>query len=293
MKGILKSVMFVILLVLAMMSTGCYYRRIIDENEVGLHMSDGVSVDRTLGPGRHSDDNWWSELIEIDIGTKTNIWEDPDVATKDKQVIALTVGVTYRRGPSHDAIKMMWQTYRSECTDDNALWGQIQNRMARVVKNITTRYSLDELLGVAVESDVNRATVQAELLEELGKELNELGVTLIDAGINNIAPSEAYRARLEEKANAAAQAEIAKQQTIKLQEQLLQEKAQTAIELEKADRARQVAEKQNEIFVQSPQAFELERLKRLADVIGPGDKIYFVPPDSDITLVLGGSAFVK
>jgi hypothetical protein len=50
-----------------------------------------------------------------------------------------------------------------------------------------------------------------------------------------------------------------------------------------------VNEELAQVFEQSPQFYELERLKLLADVIGDTDKVYFVPEGANLTLLLGAS----
>jgi regulator of protease activity HflC (stomatin/prohibitin superfamily) len=279
-----RSIFFLLFLVGAL--TSCYCARTIDENEVGLHMSDGISVDRTLASGRYSDNSYWSKLVEVDTSSKTNIWEDPDVATKDKQQIGVQVGVTYRRGPSAEAVLRMWQTYRNEAVNDDALWQQVSNRISRVLKNITTSYSLDQLLGVA-DDDTSRALIADILLEDLQTELNDVGVTIVDVGINNISPSESYRQLLEQKAAAQAAVEIAVQNKRKAEEELGQVQAETEIELELARRERLVAEEQNKVFEESPLAYELERMRVMSEMLGDNDKIIFVPTEGNLNLFLG------
>lgn len=286
-----KYLILAALVAMIPMLSGCFWNTRIDENEVGLIMADGVQVTEVVGPGRHSNWGWFAEIKQIDITSKTNTWSDPDVATRDKQQIGMEIGITYQRGPSGEDVLKMWQTYRNEALRDDALWTQVSNRIARVIKNITTRYSLDDLLGVG-ENDVSRASVQSELFNDLSEELSEIGVHLIDVGINNITPSEAYRQLLEDKAAAIAAVEIAAQNTLKLQEELNQEKAQTEIALEEARRERLVAEERAKVIEQSDRAYELQRMEIMARILGDKDKIYFLPQDADITLLFGSEGFV-
>jgi len=281
-----KSVWFLVVLAMLMLASfGCVYRMKIDESEAGIIMADGVSVSSVVGVGRHTNMAWLATGVQIDCSAKTLEWVDPSVVTKDKQEVGYTVGVTYRRKNDHDSVMLMWTTYRSEAQNDDALKAQVENRMGRVVKNISTQFSLDEQLGVG---ETRRASVEVIFEEQLGAELAEIGVELLDVGINDIAVSESFKARLAEKANAAAQAEIAKQRTLELKEKLIQETAQTEIGVEIARRERLVEEEKAKVFEVSDRAFELAKIEAMAGMYGKNDKLIFVPPGSDISLLMSG-----
>lgn len=283
---------WIVLMLLCGLLPSCYCGRVIDETEVGLHMSDGISVDKTLGPGRHQDwSSAWSKLVEIDVGTKTGIWTDPDVATRDKQQIGVEIGISYRRGPTHEAVLAMYGTYRQEATNDEALWRQVQNRIARVIKNITTSYSLDQLMGVS-EDGTSRAAIAEILKTDLQRELDDVGVTVVDVGINNISPSDSYRALLEQKAAAAAAVEIAEQNRLKAVKELEQTTAETDIAVELARRDRLVAEEEVKVYAENPLALELEKMRILASMYGDKDKIIIVPAGTDLNMILGGGVMV-
>lgn len=280
--------LFVLIMLLVGILPSCYCKRTIDEHEIGLHMSDGISVDRTLGPGRYTDNtNWYARLLEIDTSAKSAEWTDPDVATKDKQQIGVLVNITYRRGPSGEAVLGMYQTYRSEATNDDALWIQVSSRIARILKDVTSRYSLDQLIGVS-DDDTSRAQIGNVFHEELQTELDEVGVTVVDVGISNIAPSEQYRHLLEQKAAAQAAVEIAQQNRLKAIEELEQVKAETDIAVEMAKRDRLVAEEEAKVFEESPLALELEKMRITAGMYSDRDKIIIVPAGTDLSMILGG-----
>lgn len=287
----MKRVLF-ILIVMVMASTlsGCYWKREVQTSQVGLEMNDGVTVSDFKGSGRYTDMGFYADLVLIDVSAKTTAWSDPDLVTKDKQPIGLSLGITYARARDAESIERMWDLYRGEAQDNERLEQQVLNRIPRIAKEITTKYTLDEMLGVAA-SDVVRSTVSNDLFDILKKELEEVYITLLDVGINNIAPSDQYMALLEKKANAQVAVEVARSKTLELREQLEQEKAQTEIELEKARRDNAVNEELSRVYEQSPQFFELERLRLLQGVVGENDKIYFIPEGTDLSLILGGSGF--
>jgi regulator of protease activity HflC (stomatin/prohibitin superfamily) len=283
-----------VLILLAIFLVGglnsCYCNAWVAESEVGLIMPDGVRVSDVVGSGRYTNLNYFADIQRIDASAKTLVWEDPDLVTADKQPIGLTLGVTYARKRDADSATGMWRQYRGEAISDEALSQQVGNRMARVAKAVTARYSLNEMLGVEGAESTGRQVVTQDLFALLEPELAEVQVQLLDVGINNITPSAEYLSLLEKKANAQVAVEVAKQETKRLNEQLVQEQAQTQIEVEKAKRQNLVNEELSKVYEQSPQYYELEKLRLLKDVVGETDKIYFVPEGTDLTLILGGTA---
>lgn len=275
----------VLFVLVSVLLSGCYWNTEIDEAEVGLIMSDGVKVDRVAYAGRYTDMGRWATIVQVKTSNVSAVWEDPDLVTKDKQPIGFKVELSFARARDSESVITMWQKYRSEATDDNALTALVLARIPSIAKAITTKYSLDEMLGIG--GDIDRQQVESELYDMLAESLKEVGIELRSATIANIAPAQSYMNLLQEKANAAIRVEVAKETSKMLVEELAQEKAQTDIDLEKARRANLVAEEQAKVFEQSDRAYELERLSLLADLLGPSDKVYFVPEGADITLYLG------
>lgn len=113
---------------------------------------------------------------------------------------------------------------------------------------------------------------------------------MLDVGVNDIGVDSEYANKLKEKAVSKVASELAEQKTKQLTEQIKQEQAQTNVDLEIARRKKLVSEEENKIYQLNPEAFELERLRLLKDVVGDNDKIYFVPQGTDINLILSGSA---
>jgi regulator of protease activity HflC (stomatin/prohibitin superfamily) len=284
----MKSKSFLLICALCFLSlTGCYWNAQVQTSQVGLIMFDGVKVNQVVGAGRYTKMNWYADIRIIDTSAKTLEWEDPDLVTRDKQPISLRVGVTYRRNPEKESILRMWDTYRGEATSDEYLKQQVLNRIPRTAKGVTTKFTIDEMLGIAETG--GREVVQQELFDLLEPELSEVGITLLDVGINDIGPDPDFLDLLKEKAQAQIKSEVAKETTKQLAEQLLQEKAQTDIDLEKARRQNAVNEELAQVYADSPEYLELERLRLLSDVIGQNDKIYFVPGNANLTLFLGGN----
>lgn len=279
-------VIFAVLFVIVLVSPGCYFWATVDNHEVGLRLPDGVSVQEVVGPGRYSDVAPYSKLVTIDSSVKTFEWTDPDLATKDKQIIGLSIGVSVRRKPDSESVRNMYQTYRSESLDDEALKNLVFNRVPRVAKQVTTQFTLDQMLGVSDDQESSREEVARRISELLLSELEEFNVELVDVGVNNIATSEAYQRSLERKAEAQIEAEIAKEETKRLTQELIKEQKQTEIDIERATRNNKVQEELAKVYAISPEALELEKLRIVSEAIGGNDKMFFVPQGADITFLL-------
>jgi len=288
-----KYAVFVALLVLAFMVSGCYWNRQVEEYEVGLKLADGVKIEQVLGPGRHTAWGFYDDLIPVNVSALTVVWEDPDLVTKDKQPIEFKVSATFARERSADSVTSMWQRYNSEARDDEVLKAQVLTRIPRVAKRVTTLFTLDQMLGVGVGGeDYGRQIVQDKFFEFLNAELNELYVDLYDVGINNIGPDPKYLDLLKEKANSQVAVEVAKEKTKQLNEELNQEKAQTNIDLEVASRQRRVEEERAKVYEGNDRWFRLKELEAIAGVIGSDDKWWFVEPGVDLTLLIGSESVV-
>ncbi|MGB0385976.1 MAG: SPFH domain-containing protein [Ardenticatenaceae bacterium] len=278
---------FFLLFVAVFTLTGCYFGN-VESSQVGIETYRG-SVTDVKGPGGHQSIFPLTGLNVIDVSAKTFEWDDPDLVTKDKQPIGVSIAVTFARQRDKDSVLLMWNKYRGEATSDGILEQQVKNRIPAVAKNVTTRYTLDQLLGTAADEQGGRSVVQSDLFDLLDPELEEFGVELLDIRVSNFAPDQAYLDLLKEKAQVGLRQEIAQQRTLQLTEELKQEKAQTEIELERARRQNEVNQELSRVYDTSDRYFELERLRLLKDVIGGSDKMYFVPQGTDLTLILSGN----
>lgn len=285
----MKKIILVLLVFSMMFSvTGCYWNAEVQSNEIGLIMKDGVSISETVGSGRYSDMGWFADLKPIDVSAKTTIWTDNDMWTSDKQSVKFSVSVTYAR--ERNNIATMFSKYNLETKDDTALEKLVLTRIPRIAKQITTSLTLDQMIG-GTETQ-GREFMQKQMYDLLKSELDECFIELLDIGVNDIGVDELYASKLKEKAAAKVESELAVQKTAQLAEQVKQEAAQTDVALEVARRDKLVAEEKNKIFQTSAEAFELERLKLLKDVLGSSDKIYFIPEGADLSLYLAGNSQV-
>ena len=273
-------------LLVLMTMTGCYFTG-VESSQVGIETYRG-SVRDIKAPGGHQSIDPFTQLYKMDVSAKTVEWDDPDLVTRDKQPIGVGIAATFGRKRDKDSVLLMWDKYRNEAISDDALTKQVNNRIPAVAKTVTARYTLDELLGTGGGDVGGRSVVQNDLFELLEPELDEFGVELLDIRVSNYAPDQAYLDLLKNKAQVTLEQEIAQQRTLQLGEQLKQEQAETEIELERARRQNEVNQELSRVYDTSDRYYELERLRLLKDVIGDSDKLYFIPEDADLTLILGG-----
>lgn len=296
MKGVFamkKVFLLASLLVLTLVSTtACYYNKQVGSNQIGLKMDDGVTISEVVGSGRYTNLGWYAGLTCIDTASHTLVWEDADVWTSDKQVVGFTASATYARKSDEESVRKMWKEYNAAARDDEQLDQLVRSRIPRIVKQVSTQMTLDEMLGIA-ESDKNRTTLQENIEFLLSAELDNCGIQLIDFGVNNISVDPVYQSKMQEKSTAAIEIELAQQRAQQLEKQLEQEKAQTEIDLEKARRNNLVAEENAKVYEESKEAYELKRLELLKDMLGESDKVYFIPEGTDITLFLGNEIPTK
>lgn len=278
-----KNYIFVFL-ILSMILSGCYRNKQVQSYEVGLALDDGVSISKVLGPGRYSSGGWWADLVTVNGSNITVTWTDPSLVTSDKQPIGLTLSVTFARKRDSESISALYTQYNSEATNDETLKNLVTSKIPGVAKTITTRYTLDQMLGIAEGGD--RQAVTEAITELLQREFDQIFVQLTSVEIADIAPDTGYLAALNAKAQAQINIEVAQQQTKLITEQLEQEKAQTNIELEKARRENQVNQEKAKAYEESPELLQLRMLELTADMLDKGDVIIYVPEGTSITSVL-------
>lgn len=271
-------------LIAASLTSGCYMLSGVESHEMGLLMDNGVKVNNVVGPGRYTNLVFFAAKFNMDCAAKTLTWEDPDLWTKDKQPVRFRITVTYSRKRDTQSAKHMWENYNLEAQSDEALSQLVTTRVPRVAKQVTTMFTLDEMLGIAEIGQGGREVLQERMMVLLAKELSEFGVQLLDVGINDIGADDNYVAQLKEKAVSKVAVEVAAQKTKQLEEQVKQEKAQTQVSLEIAKRKNLVAAEENRIYTLNPQAYQLERLRLMKEMIGDKDKIFFVQKGSDISM---------
>jgi len=286
----MKKLFLVLVLVVAL--SGCYFWKEVESNEVGVVLNNGVTISDVVGSGRYNNSGWYAGLVVIDVSNITIDWSDISLVTKDKQPISLDLKLTFSRSREDACVRKMYNDFRKESRNAEDLIVLVQSRIPSPAKAMTTKYTLDDMLGIGENSETNRLVVEQFLADALSKEFAEICVVLQNVSIADIGVDQAYLDALSAKAQAQIAVELAKAKTGQLEEQLKQEKAQTEIDLEIARRQNEVNETLAQAFEQSPEFFELEKLKVLANLLDENDLVIYVPEGSDIATVLGTTGVV-
>lgn len=282
-----KSYRYVLGLLVAVILAGCYRNAAVESYQMGLKLSDGVSITEVVGPGLHSDGSWRAELVTINVANITTAWTDPSLVTRDKQPIGLTMSITFSRKRDSESLTNLYNRYNAEAVNDEALKSLVISKVPGVAKTITTKYTLDQMLGIAEgDAAVGREATAQEITDLLAQELNKIYVDLAAVEIADITASESFMKALDAKASAQIGIEVAASETKRLNEQLAQEKAQTEIALEQARRDNLVKTESAKAYDASPQLLELEKLRLLGNVLDEGDVVIYVPEGANITSVL-------
>lgn len=286
----MKRILLVLGIVIAtLFSTGCYVNSEVQSNQIGLQLNDGVNISAVVGAGRYSQWGWFSDLVKINGSALTVTWEDPDLVTNDKQPIGLKLAVTYKRKTDSNSVTKMFATYRAESLDDKALNALVNSRIPDPAKQVTTQYTLDQMLGIDA-AGVGRQKVASDIKTLLEKNLNDVFVDLLTVQIVNIQPDTTYLDKLKEKAQAQIDKEIAATTTLTLAEKLNQQKAQTNIDLEIARRQNLVNEEMGKAYKDSPEVFKLKLIEAYKGMFGPADKVVFIPENSSLSIIMNASS---
>lgn len=288
----LKFTIFAPLMVL--LNVACFWNQPAEPGTLLLIRDRGAEVTAVESTGKHSRTGFWATYDVYDFSAKTVTWVDAELVTRDTQPIGYEIVIIYRRSRNSDEALEMIGDYNAAALNDEALAGLVLSQIPGVAKAVTTEFTLNEQLGtLQIDSEGNpvgdpigRGVVEGRLFELLDGELEELHIELVDVGINNIVPSPAYVALLEEQANSRQAETNAVQLERQYVAELQAEKALTEIEVEQARRDNLVNQELAKTYDVSDRAYELERLRLMADLFGEGDKVWFIPQGTDLTLLL-------
>ena len=285
--------------VFAVLLSGCYWNDEIATNQVGVRLEKNKIVE-VVGAGVYTDMGFWADLKPIDVDTLTFSVEDPEVLTSDNQAVGVKITIQARR-QSDDASIENIVTKWSALVNNEALVSTISATAREGMKNGTRGFTLTQLLD-------DRNGLADAIRTQLELDAEKYSVEIVNVTVENIAPSQAYMAILSETANIKAQTDqekrrqdlinqqasndiLAQQQRVKVAEaQVLAEQAETNVQVEIAQRSGEVIAASNQVYVDNPQAFELEKLRLLKDVLG--DKVIFLPSDAILTLINGTGGII-
>jgi hypothetical protein len=261
------------LLIVALMmfsATGCYFWRAVEPHQFAILSKDGVTIDQVVGEGRYTDSGYRADIHIIDGQGKTLTWRDDELLTSDRQTVGFEVSVTYARDVAH--VELMWTQFRTAATNDEALAALVESRLPRVVKAVTSSMTLDQML--------ERTTIQATLRDMLTEELSGIGLRLIDVGVNNIRPTSAYLALLEQRATIAAEEELAQRMNAVA---LMEIERERNVKLGEIETQEELAQRRNTLALA-----EMEREKAIAQgqILLAQDQLALEKAETEVALEL-------
>jgi len=296
-----KSIL--VLLVFAIMSmfmAGCYWNDDVLTDQVGARLNKNA-VEQCVGPGVYTDLGWFADLKEISIATLTFEVSDPEVATSDNQLVGVKITIQARRKGDCDSVKAFLSQW-SHLQTDEVLVQTVDATAREGIKNGVRGFTLTELLN-------DRNGLAEAILGQLTEDANKYHTEIVNVTIENIAIDKQYSDILQRTAemNAEQDYEMERQALIEqkaetdlferqqqqkvLAEQLLIEEAQTLIDVEIAERAGAIIEAEKAVYSLNAEAFELEMMRLLANVVGEGT-VYFLPVGTDLTTIFADGGVV-
>lgn len=291
----MKKLVVALLVVSMFLLTGCFINDDVRTDQSGV-IVDGGKIQECVGPGIHSRGGFFQDLIEVSNGTVTFEVSDPEVATKDSQLVAITVTIQARRNSDCTSLSNILTNWPA-LVNDEQLIAVISATTNEAMKVGTRQFTLTELLD-------DRNGLATAVRDALESDAQKYSTAIVNVTIKNVALDPEYAKILQQKALLTAQIEAAlrqqdlirqqaandkldqEQKTVVLLAQLETEKAQTAVQVEIATRAGKVIEAANNVYLINPAAFELEKLRLLKEVLGDKATIYFVNENTDLTLLL-------
>jgi regulator of protease activity HflC (stomatin/prohibitin superfamily) len=272
MKKLRPFILPAILIIMTISFSSCYggcWGEPVSEAERGLRLPDGTTVEEVVGAGRYKDYGATSAFRKISIAAITGEFIDDSVFLSDKQEVSVILAYTFRRGSDSESIKKMWSVYHTEALDDEAAKALVAKYLPEALKASSTSMTLDQVLGIgggdeAVSSGRDVMTTQIE--DSLRAKLLDCGIELIDVRLSDISPSADYRALLTEKANATVAVEVAQSHYAEEEANKKTELLKKQTELELAQLDIEVKAEENKVYSQSKEAFEIERLKLIAEI---------------------------
>lgn len=288
MKNLRLFALFVVLV--SFLLSGCYWNADVNPNQMGVQIESN-EIFKVVGPGLYSG-GWFGELVVINMDTLTFSVEDPEVLTSDRQAIGLKVTIQARRNRDEASIRTLITNWAS-LVNDEALIGVITATSRESMKNGVIGFTLNSLLD-------DRNGLANAIKDSLTKDAEKYGVEIVNVTIENVSASPEYMKALSDKsliqvntdvelqrqklieqkaANDILQAE--KSKTV-LDAQLNVQKAQTAIDVEIAEREGKKIAAAQAVYAMNPQAFELKKWEFIQNTFGAGT-VYFVQPGQDLS----------
>jgi hypothetical protein len=247
-----------------------YFFERVAEDEVGVRFSGGRIKD-VVGPGIYSDFGLFVEIKRISSQAVAFSVGDPELITRDKQRIGLTVtGDIFRPNlRNKDLLQTKWPEYNQLFLNNEAAVDRVENRAKQVMKVCVGNRNFDDaVIGAARD----------ELRLCIDDGLNDLavnyGLTVDNVAVPEVTILPEVQARLDEIVQSRLQTEKAAQDKLKAQAEASAEQARQEGEIriqqsriqEESRQQLILAELEQEKILSQRKVIEAERANELARV---------------------------
>lgn len=299
------SLVLVMVLLMSLLSA-CFNPRVTQEDQAIVIVKSGSIQEIKFGGGRH-----WSltpneEGYVIGLGVReatfTTLSSNPDQEggnawTRDTQPVSVTMTISYKVIASDENVRFMWGQHKTLLESDTEKYNAVRSRFLAEVKDVTTRYTLLEIVGIPSEEgqeqgngvSVGRDSFVDDVKEELEPQLAAIGLQLVYINLENIDPiDEEYEDLLNEASTLKAKEKVAND---RIAVRNAERKEQDIINQTKVDAANteaQIREIDAKVW-ENDRAYQIELTKLMSQALGDGDIIVFVPEGSDLTYILNGA----
>lgn len=253
---IVVVVVIIIGVLMSFSSQFFYFFEKVDAQEIGVQLQSG-EIKNVVGPGVYSDAGLFVELQRISTHAIPFSITDPEIITKDKQRIGLTVsGDIFRPSfAQRELIKTYWAQYKEMYLNDDLAISRVDDLAQQAMKVcVGDRNFDDNIIGTA------RDELRNCIDDELNGMAKNLGLTVQNLVVPEVILSPEVQAALDAivqsrlqtekaaqdklKADAEALAEQARQEgEIRVQQSRLQEQTRQEITLAELEREKTLAQK--------------------------------------------------
>ncbi len=263
--------LFLVLLLLNFAGQFFYFFEQISADEVGVQLQAG-QIEDVVGPGVYNDVGLYVDLRRVSSKAVPFVVTDPELITKDKQRIGLTVtGDAFRPGvENQDVLQSNWAQYSVLYLEDSPLVARMEERAKQAMKVCVGDRNFDDaVIGTA------RDDLRACITSELGDMAASYGITIGNVAVPDVILLPDAQARLDEivqsrlqtekanqdklRADAEAEAEQARQEgVVRVEQSRIQEAARQQTTLAVLDRERIEAQRS---VIEAERANELTRVE--------------------------------
>lgn len=248
-----------------------YFFERVEAQEVGVQFQSGQIKD-VVGPGVYNDVGLFVDIKRVSSTAVAFAVTDPELITKDKQRIGLTVaGDIFRPGVADkDTLRTRWAQYSNIYLNDLAASTTIEQRARQAMKVCVGDRNFDDAV-IGTARDALRICID----DELSLSAAEYGLNVSNVVVPDVILQEDAQARLDEivqsrlqtekakqdelRAKAEAAAEQARQEgAIRVEQSRLQEQTRQQITLAELERQKVEAQK---VVIEAERANELARVE--------------------------------